>query len=134
MSSQPQQKGLEIEQDLRYQAWEWPLQRIGWILMGLIVLGALLGFLGEGPLTKKTAATADGSLSLQYGQVLHYHNPTQLRLQVAAGATQGNELRLSLSASYLEAIDIKTIAPKPLRMEAGTSGHTFVFALANAAA
>jgi hypothetical protein len=121
-------KTLEVEQDLRYQKWEWRLQRVGWVLIALFVLAAALGFVAEGPLTKKKAAAQDGSLQVEYGAVLHYHNPSELRLFVAKDAAPGNELHIQVSVDYLDDIQIKTITPEPLRVEAGSDSHTFIFA------
>lgn len=131
MSTQPRSASLEVEQDLRYQRWEWRLQRVGWVVIVLFIVAALLGLLGEGPLGQASQTAPDGSAALEYQRLLHFHNPNELRLAIDAKANEGKELRLWVSAEYLRDVDINSILPEPIRMEAGADGHTFVFAVAS---
>lgn len=47
---------LEIEEDLDFQRRMWRLQQIGWALLVLVVVAALLGLFGKGPLSRAVAS------------------------------------------------------------------------------
>jgi hypothetical protein len=78
---------LEIQQDLNYQRREWRIQRLGWVVMRLVILAALLGLLGNGPLSKASVTATDGSLRLDYHRCWHYRNPMTLEIHAPGGAT-----------------------------------------------
>lgn len=44
---------------------EWRLQQMGWVVMGLIVVLALLGVFGTGPLSWSRATAPDGSIEIE---------------------------------------------------------------------
>ena len=54
---------LQIEQDMGFQRTEWVVQRAGWVGMALLILAALVGLLGRGPLSAAVARAGDGALS-----------------------------------------------------------------------
>ena len=46
---------LQIHQDLCQERREWKIQRVGWLLMALMLVAALAGLLGPGPLSSTIA-------------------------------------------------------------------------------
>ena len=123
-------RDLQIEEDLNYQRKEWRFQRIGWAVMVFIVLAALAGLMGRGPLSK-TSLEDRGSLErLEYHRFVHYRDPEQLKLQLSAQAMQGEQFRLWLSHDYFSGIEIKSIVPEPEHMESAASRHAMVFSIA----
>jgi hypothetical protein len=45
---------LQIDEDLAFQRREWKIQRVGWGAMALVIIAALLGVFGTGPLSNAT--------------------------------------------------------------------------------
>src|SRR3712207_4138009 len=50
---------LEVAEDLTFQRREWAAQRVGWVLLALVIAAALAGLLGRGPLST-TRRESDG--------------------------------------------------------------------------
>lgn len=121
---------LDIEQDIDYQRKEWRFQRMGWAVMLLLVVGALAGLLGRGPLSKTSLADQGSLERLEYHRFVHYRDPEQLKLQLSAEATQGEQFRIWLSHAYFSGIEIQSVTPEPEHMEAGEGRHAMVFSVA----
>ena len=131
MPNIPRVGDLEIKQDLDYQRREWICQRVGWVVMALVVFAALAGLLGTGPLSKTSATSSDGSLRVEFNRFLHYHNPDMLKVYLAGGVARNGELRVWLDRSYLDAIEIEKTSPEPVRVEIGEDRHIYVFPVAD---
>jgi hypothetical protein len=121
---------LELEQDQTFQRREWRLQRLGWIAWGVVTLAGLAGLLGPGPLSDSEAVTSDGALIVAYDRFLHYHHPSQLKLTLRPRSS-GEEVRVQLSQSLLDRIEIHRIEPEPARRELTPDGIVYVFSLAD---
>lgn len=124
------EKVLDDGEDLAYQHREWTAQRIGWVVMGLLVVAALLGLLGSmGPLSTAHSATPDESLGVSYLRFERHHAPARLVVQVAPEAVEAGEVRLWLDEDYLGTLGLQSIVPEPESMELGAERVTYVFAV-----
>lgn len=108
------------------------MERIAWVIGTLILVAALLGFLGPGPLGKATAASSDRSLSVEYYRMERYEAPVQLRISVNGTLAKDGELRLWVDRQFVEAVEIKHIDPEPEHSE--INGQRFVYVFKTAAA
>jgi hypothetical protein len=131
MPNIPRVGDLEIGQDLQFQRWEWIFQRVGWVVLVAIILAALAGLLGHGPLSRTQTADPDNKLTIEYNRFLQYHDPSTLTIRVNEGAS-GPELRLSFGRDYVEQLDIQAVVPPPVRVEAGADRAVYVFRVAEA--
>lgn len=105
---------LEIAQDLRFQRRDWIAQRVGWVVMALILLAALAGLIGRGgPLARTQARSPDGGLRVEYDRFAHYEAPTRLRLSVAGAAARGEQVRLWIERAYLTRARVQQVMPEP---------------------
>jgi hypothetical protein len=102
---------LERDRDLRFQRREWAVQRAGWLVMLAIVLAALSGLFGNGPLSTATAEVAP--LQLQYTRFERRHAPTELKVSVASSAVSQDQVEVWVSSDYLDRIEITSIVPEP---------------------
>jgi hypothetical protein len=102
---------LERDRDLRFQRREWTVQRAGWLVMMAIVLAALSGLFGSGPLSAATAEVE--SLHLQYSRFERRHAPTKLEVSVASSAVSQDQVEVWFSVGYLARIQITSIVPEP---------------------
>jgi len=67
MSKAERAGDLEIDEDLSFQRREWRVQRGGWVVMAVLILLALLGLTGRGPIRQPTAGTA----TIHSGSTMH---------------------------------------------------------------
>lgn len=120
-------RGAAIE----YQRREWVAQRIGWVIMALTVLAAVLGILGDtGPLAETETEAPDGSFRVQYTRIEHHHSPSVLVVTVSPKAVAGSEVRLWLDADYIANLSIESIIPEPESVEVGPDRVVHVFSVA----
>lgn len=119
-------KDLEIAEDFTYQKGFWKAQRLGWTIMGCILLAALLGlFGGEGPLSEASVGVAD-RWQLDFPRFARYEAPVTLefRFQRAPG---GGSPTIWFDGDYLAALRIDRIIPEPERVVMSAAGATYVF-------
>jgi protein-L-isoaspartate(D-aspartate) O-methyltransferase len=117
-------KTLEIPEDLAFQRREWAIQRVCWVVMGLLILAGLLGLLGPGPFS---STSVDGAtISVEHERFARYQTATSLIVEVRPGQANG-ELRIWLDRSYLDNVHVESIVPEPGRVELGADAHTYVF-------
>lgn len=117
---------LEQERDLAFQRREWMVQRVAWVAMTLILLAALAGLLGSGPLSSTT--TEAGPLAVEYNRFERRHAPTGLVIRVAPGASSGDRVEVWLPVAFVESLDIESVMPEPA--EVRSDGDRIVYAFA----
>lgn len=105
-------KGPEVERSLQI---DWTIQRAGWLLMVGVIVAALLGYLGRGPLTHQHARATDQSLSVEYYSIERYESPTELRIRIDQPPAEGEPLRLRVSKAFCDVTTVEQISPPPLR-------------------
>lgn len=101
----------DIEQNDHFQRAEWRLQRAGWTLMALLVLGTLAGIFGRGPLSRAVASASDGSLEIEYERVQRYEGRTAMVLHPRGGTRDADgRLRIWMDVATARALgDVRTI-------------------------
>ena len=120
---------LGIREDMRRQRAEWIIERAGWALIALVLVAALAGLLGHGPLSRATAGEPGSRLWAEYHRFERHQAPTELRVHLGPGAGSGGELRVWVGRGYLDAIELERVDPEPVAVEAGADQHVFVFAM-----
>lgn len=114
--------GLDL--DLPRQRRSWVIQRCAWIAMTLILVAALAGFFGRGPVAHRSVRSDDGSLRVVYDRFARLHAPLDLRI----AASRPAPLRIRISKSYLNNVEVLSIVPWPQAQLATDDGIEFVFA------
>jgi hypothetical protein len=121
---------LELSQDLEFQHKEWRVQRIGWIIMFLVLLLALLGFMGgEGLVTAATTGQDGDPLRIVYDRFSRFSKPTTLQFQLSGAATKTDTVRLWLNRDYADSIKIDEVDPEPESVETTADRLIYTFAL-----
>lgn len=127
MSSVSRVGDLEVAQDLAFQRREWTAQRVGWALMALLLVVALLGGFGRGPLADASAVAGEGALRLDDDRLERKRAPSELRLELGPNTAQGTQVEVWIDRDYLSRFEVQRISPEPERMDAGAARTVFVF-------
>lgn len=120
---------LEVGQDLKFQRRMWLIQRVAWVVWALLLLTALAGLLGPGPLSRATAGERGSLLWVEYNRYERYQAPVILRAHIGPGAGRDGRVRLSLNRAYVENVELQGIHPEPSSTQAGPDQFVYVFEL-----
>jgi hypothetical protein len=121
---------LEIVRDPRLQERIWSWQRAAWAGIGVILTAALVGFFGDGPISRTTVRDPDGLLQVGYerfGRCL-----SAMTLEVRLRPMPGGVVRLWVGRDYLEGAGIERVTPTPGKEIADADGTTFLLSTAPA--
>ncbi|MCI0548840.1 MAG: hypothetical protein L0027_16345 [Candidatus Rokubacteria bacterium] len=120
-----------MEEDLAFQERSWRLQRLGWGLMLIASLAAVLGLFGSGPLSRASIGSETGGpLRLEYARFVRVDAPSVLRVRIAAvgpGRERGTA-SLWLNREYLERMRVEEVLPPPVAVEARGPEMHYTFA------
>ena len=121
--------GLQIDAQIDHQRREWRAERIAWWVMGALLLAALLGLFGHGPLSRVHAGDATG-LSVEYDRLQRANAPAELAFRIDESLVRQGEARLRIDDGLLRSMHIESIMPEPDRAEARVGAVEFVFVVA----
>jgi hypothetical protein len=128
MASPPVRIGdLEITQDLNVQQTTWTLQRIGWGGMVVIVLAALSGMFGGGPLATTEVTDDQRTVLLLYDRFGRYESESVLRLVLTPEATKTHRVTVQIDRTYWTSHAVEQITPEPLTSGIGVDGFRYTF-------
>ncbi|WP_207477876.1 hypothetical protein [Arenibaculum pallidiluteum] len=119
--------GLEIDEDMRFQRRDWTFERISWSLLALLVLAALLGAFSRGPLSKAVASDPDGILRITYDRFLRDDAASSIEIELARGATAGDQVELLLRGPMLRDLQLRNLSPEPLESRLAEDGWALRF-------
>ena len=118
---------LELQQDLVLQRREWIVERVGWCIMLLLLVAALLGAFGRGWLSHTSVADARGTLRLDYERLTRLQSTTELTVVLAPAALHGDTARVWIDREFMQALQIQHITPQPALVDVDTNRLTYVF-------
>ena len=98
---------------------------IGITVFSLLLLAALAGLLGHGPLSHAGADSADHSLHLEYHRFVRYEAPERLDIRIAPELTRDGEVEFQLSRGFVEKVEIERIEPEPVSTAIGPDYFTY---------
>jgi hypothetical protein len=116
---------LQVDQDLRFQYWEWWVERVGKLLVGLIIIGATLGVFGNGYLSRAQASSQSGLLLVEYDRFARRDGPTDILID-AKGAPH-SPIGIWFSESGFQRLRIEQITPEQVTTHSSPSRTTYVF-------
>ncbi|MBA2468120.1 MAG: hypothetical protein H0V37_01795 [Chloroflexia bacterium] len=117
---------LDLDQDLAFEERQWKIQRVGWVVMALIVVAALLGVFGSGPLSAATVGD-DATLALHYQRFVRHQGQGELVVRVAPNETVEGRVEFWLTTEFLGEIDLQGISPEPDEVRSAGDRQIFVF-------
>jgi hypothetical protein len=118
---------LDIDEDLEYQRRAWRFQRIGWIAIGLALIGALLGLFGKGPLSRSVATDPENRFAVEYDRIARYESPFRLVIQLQPIPESSQTARLWIDRQYAQSLRIEQITPEADRTELTADGFVYMF-------
>jgi hypothetical protein len=104
---------------------EWVVQRVAWVVMVLVLVGALVGFFGNGPWSERTAVSDGGGLRVEYQRVVRFQAQTQLVFTLEAEG--GSPVTLVIGDGYLEHFEFESVVPEPESQHAGSEEMVLTF-------
>jgi hypothetical protein len=125
--------GIDINEDIDYQWREWRAQRIAWVFFGMILLAALLGLFGQGPLSKGRLGEPDSALSIEYEQIDRYQAPTDMTIFVGSNVAQEGLIRLSFNKEFMERVEVRQFVPEPESVLVGGEDVVYEFRVTDSA-
>lgn len=125
MSSVKKVGDLQIDQDLKFQKKEWSVERAGWLAMLLIVILAIFGLFGQGPLSSVTAE--EDTLQVRYSRFGRLLAPAQIQVQVDAQQAASGEVKLMVDQGILSYYEVEKIVPEPDSVELAPDQITYTF-------
>jgi protein-L-isoaspartate(D-aspartate) O-methyltransferase len=115
---------LDIRHDLNFHRRLFVVQRVGWVVLALFILAALLGLIGaEGPFNQGTKE--NDRLRVEFERFPHQESPT--RIKVTFRDQSGERVELSVSAGYLNQVRLQNVSPQPEEVIASRDQFRYVF-------
>ena len=96
-----------------FQRREWALERVWWVLLGLLLVAAMLGLFSSGPLSETTAGSADSGVEVKYERFVRNTGKAAWTIRLAPTAVQNQKASLFISNTLAEAMATQNIAPAP---------------------
>lgn len=99
--------------EIGFQRKEWVVQRVAWAVMAAVVLAAVAGFFGRGPVSSTTVESTDGSLEVEYDRFLRYAGTASLSVSLSSDAVQDGTATVYLSRDLVDRWKIEAVTPTP---------------------
>ena len=99
--------------DLQTKRREWRIERVGWFLIAALVLLAILGAFGDGPIsdTRAEAAQGDARFFADYERFNRIAHVSLLVVHVQAPSATGDELRIAFNPASASDWTIRSSHP-----------------------
>lgn len=120
---------IQLAENMSLQERLWLMQRVGWVVFAAIILTAMLGLFGQGPLS--SVAAESGRLRIDYERFARLATPTSFDVRVAPSAAS-TTVEVWLSQDYLQQMKVNDVSPEPMEVRIDNDRLVYVFALQQA--
>ena len=113
---------LQIDEGIDLHIVSWTIQRVGWVLILVVLVLATLGLFGNGVLSERNIRAGD--ISLRYERFARFQNSTAIEVTASA---RGGDLTVAFSRDFVGAFKVEEINPEPAgqRIERGSTVYLF---------
>jgi hypothetical protein len=119
---------LQLDEKLKQHKQGWVMQKIGWAILYLGLILALVGVFGTGPLSYKTQS--QNGHSVEYERFLRYEGEAEVTFNIQDAK---DSIALEIPQQYLEFIDVQSITPLPFGNRTVNGVTTYYFHASGAA-
>jgi hypothetical protein len=118
-------KKPDVQENIAFERIEWRAASV--LFWGLIALVAatLLGLFGNGPLSRSSAVSADGSLRVEYDRFGRFGAPMRMTVHIRPDAD--GTAAFTVTRDYLQAQRVEQITPPPTTTETAGDAVRYVF-------
>jgi hypothetical protein len=102
-----------IDESPSFQRREWVVNRVGWVVIALIVTAGLAGVWGDGLASRAQVTSVDGRLRVDYERFVRNLGEATLQVSFARGSARDGAFRLALSQQYLSEHEVMATTPEP---------------------
>jgi hypothetical protein len=122
---------VAVGEDLKFQRKWWRFEKGLWTVFCIILLCDLIGVFGEGPVSKRSRTTPDGTLILEYNRMMRSGTASQLLLRFGPNAVHDGKISVYVSDPVVKQLGAQRIAPQPATSTLGNDGVTYTFPAVN---
>jgi hypothetical protein len=101
-------------------------ERLGWAVMGSVLVLAVVGAFGPGWLSRRVVSTAD-VMKIHYSALERHEAPAVLRVEYDSRVVKDGTITLAVSRSFLDQTSPEAIMPPPIRSEDHGDAVLFTF-------
>src|SRR5690606_5409754 len=96
-------------------------------LVALLVVLALVGVLGHGPVSWTSATSSEGGLVLDYQRIVRHNADDEVTLHLDAGTVQDGKITVEVTGSWVHAVRVDSLAPEASAQRALPDGVLLEF-------
>lgn len=121
------------EEDLQFQKKEWVFQRVVWMIMLVIVVLAIIGVFGNGPIARAEAGGTQEILHIKYDRIVRERSRTETLVTINLNRSEvlrqtGDTLiHLWISQDLVHSMGLTTTTPYPVRTSLNDTAIVFSF-------
>jgi hypothetical protein len=119
--------GLDTPRQQSIQRCEWIAERLGWVVMTSVVLAALVGLLGPGPLSSRVVRSPDGHLQVEHNAIERYDAPCKLIIHFKGRETNQAMVSIGIEREFIDRTAVESIQPRPESAESAGDEILFQF-------
>jgi hypothetical protein len=97
-----------------------------------VVIAALLGLLGPGPLSRARVSDAQGTIQLEYYRLQRLQAPGKLEITIFNDALRGDSVEVWLDSGYIERFEVIEVEPQPEKVSVTHGKQIYQFAIQGA--
>jgi hypothetical protein len=113
---------LELDEDIQLASKSYPIQRVGWFILYVFLLLALLGFFGKGIVSEKKSVVDDKEI--RYEKFGRNQMPMNLELMIPQIR---DSIIISIPQEYFKYVQLRSVNPQPSKQEINDRSYNFTF-------
>jgi hypothetical protein len=123
---------LELDQDEGAQRREWRFERLGWLVIALVIAAAIAGVFGDGPVAGASWKSPRPGATVEYPRILRFGASATLTATLLPASATDTLATLAIDRRFLESVDLQRITPEPLEVHASADWVVYRFRRAEA--
>lgn len=105
--------GIDIGENQRFHGSVQKARQAASILMAALVLLALSGLFGSGPISSSVAGQRHSPIWVEYDRFVRRDAPMELKVHLTPADASGGQLELKIDNAYLNQVELHGIVPPP---------------------